>query len=321
MYYHRTRSIGGSDTFVYYHKGVKGVQQSLNRSVEMQGGADEATIIGVTLLMVYELLSGSVRGYLSHLRALCYILQYAGALNCRYGMYRLVFLTVIIPSINCSVIQEQDCVFADEDWIATLYAVLPPRFADVLSMYARAARAAYLHIALLKREIMFSSVIYDGNRQTALCVLEELRGFYQGYRILGFPSKVEGHENTPKLNCSPFQPSLQLMDTRSSTNFPTLVANIIHLERVFGFASEIQQNILVRELIQVAQHIIFSLIDSGALLQQVWPLILARSCICDPTELSWLDKLEQIVQVKGFGIATASDRVPVRRQALSSSGG
>lgn len=305
MYLHQSRDSAdaGRDALIYYGKGVRGIQESLAAVVGPAEDLDPVVLLGVMLLMTYEMLNGSAGSYYSHLQALSQLIHNIGATRCRSGIYSIIFRSVALANINNAFLRETDTFLASEEWCLTIEAAFPVRWSHVLVLYAKAARTVYIHLACKRNLLSYDPDLYQANQRFGMTTLSSLRAVLDYYSASNLPSVVENAPYNEILGESPFQPCLTLPNLWVAANFPTLVANILTLETAFEIENK-NQFLLVHQIVQVSQQIIVHATESAALLQQIWPLIVARRYLTDTSHQWWLNKIECIIRVKGFGLAT-----------------
>ena len=297
MYAHRAQSIqlAGTDSLRFYRDGVSSVQSDLNSEINNLGCPSDSTLIGITMLMVYEMMTGNLTGLHAHMSALTSIVKQAGPGRCEVGLYKILFMTVMTPALLMSIQKGTDCFLADEEWLNLMPRLQMPIAARLTVLYMQAVRV--LHHK--RSEVRLDTSQAQANLTKASFLLEELRAVYS--RIIGSGQMIEVWST---LHESPFQPSLTFENEFIRSGFPFMLAMILTLETAFGIGNS-SQFTLIRQLVQVSQLVVSKSTNSADLLHQVWPLEVARSLCHTESDRVWIKQCQCTIHQKGFGLAIA----------------
>lgn len=311
MYAHRAhaRSDAGQDSLLHYRGGVTSVQNNLHLDITKYGSPSEATLVGITMLMVYEMMTGNLTAFRAHVAALGSIIQQTGPDKCEHGIHRILLLTILHPILISSLQTDSDTFLADPKWLKIIGKLIDvPQRARKTELYLRAARLTYLRGCwnLLSKTHPIAdhqlSLEVTACEESGLAVLRELRQMYAEMVLDEGLRPVTNPLSTSVLSASPWQPSLTMKNELITSAFPFLIAMILYLEITFEIYNP-NASQMVSCLMQITQYVVVHCDSSAALLHQVWPLQVAARVVETNQQRAWISICKSYIETKGFAIA------------------
>ncbi|ORY87888.1 hypothetical protein BCR37DRAFT_375840 [Protomyces lactucae-debilis] len=303
-----------TDAMGYYAASVHALQKALTPShaSEKVGVPGVDAMVGIAILMIFELMSGNREGYAAHVSALASMLQQLGPAACRTGIPALLFASILKPEQDTALISGRDTFLANDDWLALAQAQFPGAVSKFCRLFAVSAR-------VMARENAFKQQVLTcfaaglpvpvslpearrANEEKAMSCLSQLRESLATVERMQLFNPSPSDYAWPRLSASPFLPSIRAKYVQLTGFYPMMAALIVKLDACFDRHSA-ETEVLARKCVMLSQDVICRGGEPGVLVRQITPLMLVQPFLFKAEEKAWLSELRGMMDEQGFAIA------------------